>query len=76
MVEGSHHQCQDRHTGDNVCHEVTIPMHVGVPYAAVSLTGGKSASSVRELPPPKRFAVSDGKKNAASDNLARVPSLG
>ena len=51
-------------------------MHVGVPGTAISLTGGKSASSVRELPPPYWFAVSDGKKNAASDNSARVPSLG
>ena len=38
----------------------------GVPETAETLTGGKPASSVRELPPPYQIAVNDGEMNAAS----------
>ena len=47
---------------------------MGVPETAVSLTGGKPASSAKELPPPQQNAVNDGEKNAASENLAPDPT--
>ena len=59
-----------------MCKKSAPPIRMGVPETAVSLTGGKPASSAKELPPPQQHAVSDGKKNAASDNLARVSPLG
>ena len=46
------HQGQDRHTGNTVCQESTMSVNVGVPETAATLTRTKSASSVRELPPP------------------------
>ena len=49
-------------------------MCVGVPETAETLTGGKPASSVRELPPPQWSAVNDGEKTAASENLAPDPA--
>ena len=47
---------------------------MGVPETAISLTGGKPASSARELPPPQQTAVYDSEKNAASENLAPDPA--
>jgi hypothetical protein len=47
---------------------------MGVPETAISLTGGKPASSARELPPPQQTAVDDCEKNAASENLAPDPA--
>ena len=61
--------------GNTVCQEVTIAVNVGVPESAATLTSGKSSSSVMELPPPLRVAVSDGKKNADSDNFTPGPAL-
>ena len=38
--------------GKTCARKFTLPMHRRVPETPISLTGGKPASSVRELPPP------------------------